>query len=200
MAKRPIHSTLLRSSWIMLALFSIFLQADAQTSRESSGIASGAWGGEHIVLEVSERGRRYFHARAWRPRAPVRERTDRLSPLLGTCRRPHHEPYSHSRQGKSGILHAHPRLTSESDEVPLNPKKTHRIGKLLADFTFYGGAMTFAQNFGREQSSAALRTNDRFTLGLIGLGVIFASLSVCMDDYKTGEKNLSAPNGDVRES
>ena len=56
MAKRPIHSTLLRSSWIMLALFSIFLQADAQTSRESSGIASGAWGGEHIVLEVSERG------------------------------------------------------------------------------------------------------------------------------------------------
>ena len=38
--------------------------------------------------------------------------------------------------------------------------------------------MTFAQNFGREQSSAALRTNDRFTLGLIGLGVIFASLGL----------------------
>jgi hypothetical protein len=35
-------------------LFSIFLQAHAQTSRESSGIASGAWGGEHIILEVSE--------------------------------------------------------------------------------------------------------------------------------------------------
>ena len=38
--------------------------------------------------------------------------------------------------------------------------------------------MAFAQNFGREQSSAALRTNDRFTLGLIGMGVIFASLGL----------------------
>src|SRR5882724_9407221 len=38
--------------------------------------------------------------------------------------------------------------------------------------------MAFAQNFGREQSSAALRTNDRLTLGLIGMGVIFASLGL----------------------
>ena len=70
-AKRPIHSMLLRSmllrslllkSWllksslIMLTWFSIFLQADAQTSRKSGGVASGSWGGEHIVLEVSEKG------------------------------------------------------------------------------------------------------------------------------------------------
>ena len=38
--------------------------------------------------------------------------------------------------------------------------------------------MTFTQNCGREQSSAALRTNDRLTLGLIGVGVIFASLGL----------------------
>jgi hypothetical protein len=40
------------------------------------------------------------------------------------------------------------------------------------------GAMAFAQNFGRETSSAALRRNDRVTLGLIGMGVIFASLGL----------------------
>jgi hypothetical protein len=38
--------------------------------------------------------------------------------------------------------------------------------------------MAFAQNLGREQSSAALRTNDRLTLGLIGMAVIFASLGL----------------------
>jgi hypothetical protein len=38
--------------------------------------------------------------------------------------------------------------------------------------------MAFAQNRGRGQSSAALRTNDRLTLGLIGMGVIFASLGL----------------------
>jgi len=38
--------------------------------------------------------------------------------------------------------------------------------------------MAFAQNFGREHSSAVLRTNDRLTLGLIGMGVIFASLGL----------------------
>ena len=38
--------------------------------------------------------------------------------------------------------------------------------------------MAFAQNFGRETSSAALRRNDRVTLGLIGMGVIFASLGL----------------------
>ena len=38
--------------------------------------------------------------------------------------------------------------------------------------------MAFALNSGREQSSAALRRNDRLTLGLIGMGVIFASLGL----------------------
>src|ERR1700757_2336411 len=41
-----------------------------------------------------------------------------------------------------------------------------------------GGTMAFSQNLGREQSSAALRPNDLFTLGLIGMGVIFASLGL----------------------
>ena len=38
--------------------------------------------------------------------------------------------------------------------------------------------MAFAQNCGSEQSSVALRPNDRLTLGLIGMGVIFASLGL----------------------
>jgi hypothetical protein len=38
--------------------------------------------------------------------------------------------------------------------------------------------MAFPQNSGSEQSSAALRPNDRLTLGLIGMGVIFASLGL----------------------
>jgi hypothetical protein len=38
--------------------------------------------------------------------------------------------------------------------------------------------MAFLKNLGREQSSAALQTHDRLTLGLIGMGVIFASLGL----------------------
>src|ERR1019366_8672101 len=38
--------------------------------------------------------------------------------------------------------------------------------------------MAFAQNCGSEQSSMALRPSDRLTLGLIGMGVIFASLGL----------------------
>ena len=38
--------------------------------------------------------------------------------------------------------------------------------------------MAFTQNLGREQSSAALRPNDLLTLGLIGMGVVFASLGL----------------------
>src|SRR5207253_1328666 len=41
-----------------------------------------------------------------------------------------------------------------------------------------GGAMTLAQHTGNEQTSEALRRNDRLTLGLIGMGVIFASLGL----------------------
>ena len=36
--------------------------------------------------------------------------------------------------------------------------------------------MVFAQNSNSEQSAVGLRPNDRLTLGLIGMGVIFASL------------------------
>jgi len=38
--------------------------------------------------------------------------------------------------------------------------------------------MAFAQNCGSEQSSVALRPSDCLTLGLIGVGVIFASLGL----------------------
>jgi hypothetical protein len=38
--------------------------------------------------------------------------------------------------------------------------------------------MAFTQNCGSEQSSVALRTNDRLTLKLIGMGVVFASLGL----------------------
>jgi hypothetical protein len=38
--------------------------------------------------------------------------------------------------------------------------------------------MAFTQKYGRGQSSVALRPNDRLTLGLIGVGVIFASLGL----------------------
>ncbi|HYW40311.1 MAG TPA: hypothetical protein VE957_19555 [Terriglobales bacterium] len=38
--------------------------------------------------------------------------------------------------------------------------------------------MAFAQNWGSEQSSVVLRLNHRLTLGLIGVGVIFASLGL----------------------
>ena len=38
--------------------------------------------------------------------------------------------------------------------------------------------MAFAENRGSEQSSVALRPIDRLTLGLIGMGVIFASLGL----------------------
>jgi hypothetical protein len=38
--------------------------------------------------------------------------------------------------------------------------------------------MASAQEFGNEQSSGALRSSDRITLGLIGIGVVFASLGL----------------------
>jgi hypothetical protein len=41
-----------------------------------------------------------------------------------------------------------------------------------------GGAMAFAQNWGKEQSSVTLRLNHRLTLGLTGVVVIFASLGL----------------------
>jgi len=38
--------------------------------------------------------------------------------------------------------------------------------------------MASAQNCGSEQVPAALRSSDRLTLGLIGIGVVFASLGL----------------------
>jgi hypothetical protein len=38
--------------------------------------------------------------------------------------------------------------------------------------------MVSAQSYGREQSSVALRSSDRLTIGLIGAGVVFASLGL----------------------
>jgi hypothetical protein len=38
--------------------------------------------------------------------------------------------------------------------------------------------MPFAHNWGREQLPVALRSNDRLALGLVGTGVIFASLGL----------------------
>src|SRR5580704_11145015 len=38
--------------------------------------------------------------------------------------------------------------------------------------------MAFSQNFVRPQSAAELRLHDRLTLGLVGIGVIFASLGL----------------------
>jgi hypothetical protein len=41
-----------------------------------------------------------------------------------------------------------------------------------------GGAMALAENTGSKQTSLELRPVDRLTLGLIGMGVIFASLGL----------------------
>ena len=38
--------------------------------------------------------------------------------------------------------------------------------------------MASAQNYGSEQTPMALRSNDRLILGLIGIGVVFASLGL----------------------
>jgi hypothetical protein len=54
----------------------------------------------------------------------------------------------------------------------------HKISKHQPISYRIGGTMAFSQNLGREQSSAALRPNDLLTLGLIGMGVIFASLGL----------------------
>jgi len=57
MAKRITRSTLIKDSLIVLfALSGILLQAGAQGAPDASAVAAGAWGGEHIVLQVSEKG------------------------------------------------------------------------------------------------------------------------------------------------
>jgi len=57
MPKGPIRSPLIGClPIVLLALSSVLLPAGAQAAPDGSAVASGAWGGEHIVLEVSERG------------------------------------------------------------------------------------------------------------------------------------------------
>ncbi|MBZ5666361.1 MAG: hypothetical protein LAO30_17335 [Acidobacteriia bacterium] len=51
------RSTLVRRPLIVLfALSSVLLQAGMQAAPDASAVATGAWGGEHIILEISEKG------------------------------------------------------------------------------------------------------------------------------------------------
>jgi len=51
------RSTLIKNSLIALfTLCGFLLQAGAQAAPDAGAVATGAWGGEHIVLKVSEKG------------------------------------------------------------------------------------------------------------------------------------------------
>ncbi len=54
----------------------------------------------------------------------------------------------------------------------------HKMVKLRLVLHDLGGTMASTRNWGRELASAVLRLNHRLTLGLIGVGVIFASLGL----------------------
>ena len=41
---------------VVLALPSVLLQAGTQAAPNAGAVTTGAWGGEHIILEVSEKG------------------------------------------------------------------------------------------------------------------------------------------------
>src|ERR1700716_3009485 len=41
---------------VLLALSTVLLPAGIQAAPDAGSVASGTWGGEHIVLEVSEKG------------------------------------------------------------------------------------------------------------------------------------------------
>ena len=57
MAKGPIRSPLIGClPIVLLAFFNVLLPAGAQAAPDGSAVATGAWGGDHIILEVSERG------------------------------------------------------------------------------------------------------------------------------------------------
>src|SRR6266478_8449508 len=57
MPKGITRSTLIEYSLIaVFALSGVLLQAGTQTAPDASVVANGAWGGEHIVLQVSEKG------------------------------------------------------------------------------------------------------------------------------------------------
>src|ERR1700693_3688193 len=57
MPKGMTHSTLIEHSLIVVfALSGVLLQAGTQAAPDASAIATEAWGGEHILLKVSEKG------------------------------------------------------------------------------------------------------------------------------------------------
>ena len=57
MSKGMTRSTLIKRSMIaVFALSGVLLQAGTRAAPDASAVATGAWGGEHIVLEVSEKG------------------------------------------------------------------------------------------------------------------------------------------------
>jgi hypothetical protein len=57
MPKGPIRSTLIGCLLIvLLALSSVLLPLGAQAAPDGRALATGAWGGEHIILEVLEKG------------------------------------------------------------------------------------------------------------------------------------------------
>jgi hypothetical protein len=57
MSNGIIRSTLIRRSLIALfALSGVLFQAGARAAPDAGAVATGAWGGEHIVLTVSEKG------------------------------------------------------------------------------------------------------------------------------------------------
>jgi hypothetical protein len=57
MPKGITRSTIIKHSLIVLfALSGVLLRAGTQAAPDASAIATGAWGGEHVVLKVSEKG------------------------------------------------------------------------------------------------------------------------------------------------
>src|SRR5260370_38590292 len=57
MSNGTIRSPLIRRSLIaVFALSGVLCQVGARAAPDASAVATGAWGGEHIVLKVSEKG------------------------------------------------------------------------------------------------------------------------------------------------
>ncbi len=48
--------TLIQRPWVVLLALSSVFQPDLQAAPDVSAVATGTWGGEHILLEVSEKG------------------------------------------------------------------------------------------------------------------------------------------------
>src|SRR3982074_2046571 len=54
---KSMRSTLIqRSLVVLLALSTVLFPAGMQAAPDAGSVASGTWGGEHIILEVSEKG------------------------------------------------------------------------------------------------------------------------------------------------